>query len=76
MKKYGFSAAPFVTAFLLGPILEWAFRQAMIISQGNFSIFTTRPLALFFLMLTIIYIAGMFIKEVKKSKSSKNNKMI
>ncbi|GAB3708874.1 tripartite tricarboxylate transporter permease [Mariniluteicoccus flavus] len=45
MKKTGFEPGPLVLAFVLGPILEQAFRQSMLISNGNPAIFVTRPIS-------------------------------
>ncbi len=45
MKKLSLEAAPVVLAFVLGPMLENALRQSLIKSQGNFSIFLTRPIS-------------------------------
>lgn len=43
MIKTGLERAPLVLAFILGPILEAAFRQSMIMSDGSLTIFVTRP---------------------------------
>jgi putative tricarboxylic transport membrane protein len=45
MKKTGFEPGPLVLAFVLGPILEQAFRQSMLLSGGSAAIFFTRPLS-------------------------------
>lgn len=45
MKKTGFEPGPLVLAFVLGPILEQSFRQSMLISQGDLTVFFTRPLS-------------------------------
>ncbi|MGY1914900.1 tripartite tricarboxylate transporter permease [Blastococcus sp. SYSU DS0973] len=45
MKKTGFEPGPLVLAFVLGAILERAFRQSMLLSGGEFSIFVTRPMS-------------------------------
>ncbi|RFU23424.1 tripartite tricarboxylate transporter permease [Geodermatophilus marinus] len=45
MKKTGFEPGPLVLAFVLGSILERAFRQSMLLSGGEFSIFLTRPMS-------------------------------
>jgi putative tricarboxylic transport membrane protein len=45
MKKTGFEPGPLVLAFVLGPILERAFRQSMLISGGNLGVFVTRPIS-------------------------------
>lgn len=46
---YGFmmldsEPVPFILGFLLGPMLEVNFRQAMLLSRGSFDIFVTRPI--------------------------------
>jgi putative tricarboxylic transport membrane protein len=45
MRKCDFDAAPMVLAFLLGPMMEVAMRQSLILSQGSFTIFFTRPIS-------------------------------
>jgi putative tricarboxylic transport membrane protein len=56
MKKTGFEPGPLVLAFVLGSILERAFRQSMLLSGGSFDIFVTRPLSgsIFALMLAVV----------------------
>jgi putative tricarboxylic transport membrane protein len=45
MKRLDYSPAALVTALVLGPLAENAFRQSLQISEGDFSIFVTRPIA-------------------------------
>lgn len=47
-KKYGYEPAPLVLALVLGPIMERAFRQSLIISGGSPLIFVTRPISAIF----------------------------
>ncbi len=44
-ERYGFSPAPLVLAFVLGPLMEMSLRQSLVISGGGFSIFFTRPIS-------------------------------
>jgi len=53
MKKVSLEAAPMVLAFVLGPMLETALRQALIKSQGSFLIFFTRPISATCLLIAI-----------------------
>jgi len=53
MKKLSLEAAPMVLAFVLGPMMETALRQALIKSKGSFSIFFTRPLSAVCLIIAI-----------------------
>jgi putative tricarboxylic transport membrane protein len=45
MRKFDFDPAPLVLAFLLGPMMEVAMRQSLILSQGSFAIFVKRPIS-------------------------------
>ncbi|MBW1695343.1 MAG: tripartite tricarboxylate transporter permease [Deltaproteobacteria bacterium] len=56
MRKAGFPLPPLVIARVLGPLLESAFRRTLIISNGSFSIFFTRPIAL-----TILIFNGLLL---------------
>jgi putative tricarboxylic transport membrane protein len=44
-ERFGFSLAPLVLAFVLGPVMETSLRQSLIISEGGFGIFVTRPIS-------------------------------
>jgi putative tricarboxylic transport membrane protein len=46
LKKLDYEAAPLILAFILGPLFEQALRQSLILSDGSFSIFFTRPVSL------------------------------
>jgi putative tricarboxylic transport membrane protein len=54
MRKVDVPAAPLVLAFVLGPLAEKAFRQTMIISQNDLTVFLTRPLALVLLIFAVL----------------------
>jgi putative tricarboxylic transport membrane protein len=59
MKKTGFEPGPLVLAFVLGPILEQAFRQSMVLSGGSFGIFVTRPISgTIFALIALLLIVG------------------
>ena len=51
MNTFGIPIAPLVIGFVLAPKLEQSLRQALILSDGGYFIFLTRPIALFFLCL-------------------------
>jgi putative tricarboxylic transport membrane protein len=63
-KKFEYEPAPFVLAFVLGPMIETALRRSLIMSDGSFSIFFQRPIAAVFLSITIVALAvPFFIKK-------------
>src|SRR6185295_9406321 len=45
MRKFDFPLAPLVLAFVIGPIMETALRQSLIMSKGDFTIFLTRGIS-------------------------------
>jgi putative tricarboxylic transport membrane protein len=52
MKKFRYEGAPLVLALVLGPMLENALRQSLILSNGSFGIFFLRPLSAGLLLLS------------------------
>jgi putative tricarboxylic transport membrane protein len=58
MKKFEYEAAPMVLAYVLGPMLEMALRQSLAMSNGNFSIFMTRPLSAVVIAAAILLVAS------------------
>jgi putative tricarboxylic transport membrane protein len=45
MKKFDYEGAPLLLAFVLGPMMEQALRQSLLLSHGSFAIFFTRPIS-------------------------------
>jgi putative tricarboxylic transport membrane protein len=66
LKKIKIPAVPIVLGFILGPIAEFNLRRALVMSDGSYSIFVTRPISLVFLILTIVFIISLR-KTTKKS---------
>ncbi len=57
LRLFGLPLAPLLIAFILTRPFEEAMRQALIASEGDLSIFVTRPIAAFFVVLTVLAIA-------------------
>jgi putative tricarboxylic transport membrane protein len=58
MKRYDFPVAPVVIGMILGPLAEQAFRQALTISQGDWTTFVTRPISAAFLVIALLLGVG------------------
>lgn len=56
LKAFGFSSIPLILGMVLGPMIENNLWQSLAISNGRVSIFFTRPISLFILILSIIVI--------------------
>ncbi|MCE5264368.1 MAG: tripartite tricarboxylate transporter permease [Deltaproteobacteria bacterium] len=64
MKKLDYEAAPLVLALVLGPIMENAVRRSLVISEGDPTVFFTRPISAFFLVLgLLILFSPLFLKK-------------
>jgi putative tricarboxylic transport membrane protein len=63
IRKFGFEAPPLIMAFVLGPLVETAFRQSLIMSGGSFTIFMTQPISAFFILAALGVIITAFIKK-------------
>ena len=70
MKKTGFEPAPLVMAYILCPFLEEAFRQSLIKSHGDFSIFITRPISAAILAMAAGIIVLNVFSGVKQRRKS------
>jgi putative tricarboxylic transport membrane protein len=71
LRKFGFELTPLVMAFVLGPMLEQAFRQSLIISRGSFYVFLFRPISLAFLLLaTLVVLVSLLPISRKRSLDS------
>ena len=64
MRKLDYEPAPLVLAFILGPIMETSLQQSLIISQGNFMIFVTRPITAACLGITLLLFLSTFLPPV------------
>jgi putative tricarboxylic transport membrane protein len=54
LRKFDYEAAPLIFALVLSPLFENALRQSLLMSQGSFAIFFTRPIALVFMVAGIV----------------------
>ncbi len=67
MRKWAYEGAPLLLALVLGPKLEVAFRQSLMISHGDFGVFFSRPVSMVFLVSTLIILVLPAILYVFKS---------
>lgn len=69
-EKYGYSLAPLVLAFVLGPLMETSLRQSLILSQGSFTIFVERPISAALLALGMVVVIVPTVRSVLRSHAS------
>ncbi len=56
MRKWVYDAAPLLLALVIGPKMEVAFRQSLMLSHGDFGVFVERPFSLAFLVVTLLFL--------------------
>jgi putative tricarboxylic transport membrane protein len=68
MRKFGYEGAPLILAYVLGPLLEQNLRQALLISQGSFWIFVSRPISGVALGVAFLILLSNVIPSFKKQR--------
>jgi putative tricarboxylic transport membrane protein len=54
MKKFDYEGAPLILAMVIGPMMEEALRQSLILSSGSFAIFVSRPISTGFILAAVL----------------------
>ncbi len=65
MRKFDFPVAPMVLATVLAKLMETTFMQSLVMSKGSPLIFFTRPIAIAFILLTVVSIVSGFLLRRK-----------
>jgi putative tricarboxylic transport membrane protein len=68
LRKFEYEEAPLVLAFILGPIMETAFRRSLIMSDGEFSIFWTRPISAVALAVAVLLFISTGLSLYRRAK--------
>jgi putative tricarboxylic transport membrane protein len=68
MKKFNYEAAPLVLAMVLGPMMENALRQSLIMANGSAAIFFTRPISLAVAFLVLVLLVLPMLPWVRKKR--------
>ena len=62
LRGWAYECAPLLLGLVLGPKLEVAFRQSVMISHGDFGIFFDRPVSLGLLVATVLFLLFPLLK--------------
>jgi len=71
MRKFKYEGAPLVLAFVLAPLLENSLRQSLLLSDGSFLIFVSRPLS----AVGVVCTALMLLTAVLPAVRTRRNKI-
>ncbi len=68
MKRYDYPGAPMILGLVLAPLMEQSLRQALIMSNGAYTIFVVRPISLVLLLLAAAAIVVPLLLRKKNGK--------
>lgn len=70
LRKLNYPVAPAVLAIVLGPLAERSLRQSLLSSQGEMSIFVTRPISAICILIAIGLICYPLVQKFKKKSAA------
>lgn len=70
MQKLDFPPVPIVLGMVLGPVAESNLRNALVMSEGSWTIFIKRPICLAFIVLTFVLIIILKKGDAKQRKAT------
>jgi putative tricarboxylic transport membrane protein len=68
LRKLECEPAPLLLGLVLGPMLEEYFRRAMVLSDGDWSIFVRRPISLGFLLLALALLLAVALPNIRRGR--------
>jgi putative tricarboxylic transport membrane protein len=68
LKKFSFDPAPLVLGLVIAPIFEMSLRQSLIMSNGNYLIFLSRPIAATLMVCAIALLAMSALSMLSKRR--------
>ncbi len=70
MNKFEFPASPMLLAFVLTDTIEKNFYRSLMVNNGSFSLYWTRPITVVLLLITVmLMLAPMVLKKIKAKKN-------
>jgi putative tricarboxylic transport membrane protein len=70
LRKFKYPLAPAILALVLGPMLEKALRQSLLMSVGSGWIFVTRPISLITLLIAFALLGSSLVPWIKKKREN------
>ncbi|WP_173934706.1 tripartite tricarboxylate transporter permease [Chelativorans sp. Marseille-P2723] len=67
MRRYDFPTSPVIIGMILGPFAEQQFRRALTISQGDVSVFFTRPISLTLIIIAVLSLLTPYFISVARN---------
>ncbi len=74
LRKLGFDTAPIVLAMVLGPMMEQALRQGLVMSRGEFGIFVSRPISAVMLSAAVLILVVHVVSSLRRAQARRGEK--
>lgn len=72
-RRYGFSPAPLIIGFVLGPLWERAYDQVMVLSDGDLTVLFTRPFSAALLFLAFLVTVSIALNRLRARNALKKS---
>jgi putative tricarboxylic transport membrane protein len=76
LRKAAFDPSPIVLAMVLGPMMEQALRQALIMSRGQFGIFLLRPIAAGMLAVAVLILLFHVFEVLRRQRAKRQEALL
>jgi len=74
LRKLRFDPAPIVLAMVLGPMMEQALRQGLMMSRGEFGIFLSRPISAVMLTAAVVILLAHLVTLLRRTAARRGGK--
>jgi putative tricarboxylic transport membrane protein len=73
LRHLKYDLAPLILALVLGPMMERSFREAMMISRGDLTVFLVRPISALILAVGVLALIGPFLLKTLRPLIRRNS---
>ncbi|MCA0851395.1 tripartite tricarboxylate transporter permease [Salipiger thiooxidans] len=74
LNRFGFGTAPVILGLILGTLTESNLRRGMIVYNGDWTEFVTRPIAATFLLLALVFLGLVFFQNRKSASAAPDDR--
>ena len=71
LKRFQYDLAPLILALIIGPMMELAFRQSLMMSGGDFKVFVASPISIVLISVSVLLALGSVARPLLANRSPK-----
>jgi putative tricarboxylic transport membrane protein len=73
LRRFQFDVAPLILALIIGPMMELAFRQSLMMSGGSFKVFVGSPISVTLISVSALLLMGSVVRPLLAARSPKTH---